>query len=126
MQDSLERFLRTFVYSKKLAELQKTYEINCKALNITEEMFYFQTSANLHPFSSSLLYTLIDVTNEEFSSMLVRSVIRVMCETMKDEDNAAAEDGLLKFSGLIPLLKVLLVKKTLARKQFLSQGILLK
>ena len=58
--------------------------------------------------------------------MLVHSVIRVMRKTIKgdeEDDGIPAADGLMKFSGLIPLLKILLVKKTMAWDQFLLQGL---
>uniref|UniRef100_A0A7M5TZX2 UBC core domain-containing protein n=2 Tax=Clytia hemisphaerica TaxID=252671 RepID=A0A7M5TZX2_9CNID len=114
-----QRLIRTFVNSKKLSDLQKTFEIHCKSLHIIEEMFYFQSASKLHPLSSSLLYTFIESAKVGYSSLLVNALSNLMMEVWHG-DATRNED--FDFSALVLIMKLLLTQNEQAWHFFSSKG----
>ena len=119
IEEIFKRMIRTFVNSKKLSDLQKTFEIHCKSIHITEEMFYYQSSSKLHPLSSSLLYTFIESAKVGYASLLVNALTNVMTEVW-DED--VTRDEKFDFSGLVLIMKLLLTQNDQAWDFFSAKG----
>ena len=113
-----ENLMKTCMYSSKLRGLQKTFEIHCQPLHVTEEMFYFETRCDYHPLASCIMYTIFQAGDEGYGSQIANSLVKLVDVTWKGKDLG------LNYVSLVPIVELLLVNNQEIWSVFESLGML--
>lgn len=108
--------MKTCMYSSKLRGLQKTFEIHCQPLHVTEEMFYFETRCDYHPLASCIMYTVFQAGDEGYGSQIANSLVKLVDVTWKGKDLG------LNYVSLVPIVELLLVNNQEIWSVFESLG----